>query len=229
MIPNNQPRFSTSTGYHPTGRAEVRALPSQVRRAVQAMYVGAVLGTIGIAASAFMTKATSLPRVVPGTNPNTTAYAAGAAVGGLLFAALVAAMWIWMAWAIKRGRNWARILSCVLFGFGVLRMLLGFISSAASVGTICWTLSVIAGLATIIMLFQPASNAYFSPAAPMPYPLGYGSQPGYGNQHGYGNAPGYGYPPGYGNPGDYGYTAPPPSPPTLPPPDSPPARPAPPR
>jgi len=38
-----------------------------------------------------------------------------------------------MAWAVRRGRNWARIVSAVLFGLGALRLLAGLASNPVSV------------------------------------------------------------------------------------------------
>ncbi len=51
-------------------------------------------------------------------NPNSGAYGAGFVFGAILLAAFVTGMWLWMAWAVRRGKNRARIVSAVLFGLG---------------------------------------------------------------------------------------------------------------
>lgn len=186
---NPPPGPPVSGGPRPTPR--LSELPQQVRTAVWAMYVGGALGTLGLIVGALTLKASSVPTLVHGVNTRSSTYATGVVIGGLLFAAFVAAMWIWMAWAIKRGRNWARVVSAVLFGLGVLRMLPSLIVSPFQPDTIGWTLSVVAGLVAIIMLFQPAASTFFS-RPPMSYQPGFGysqyPQPPYGQ-------PPYGQPP----------------------------------
>lgn len=49
-----------------------------------------------------------------------------------------------MAWAVKRRKNRARIVSAVLFGLGGLRLLAGLLNSVG-VYTISWDLSWLAG------------------------------------------------------------------------------------
>ena len=45
----------------------------------------------------------------------------------LIVGALIAvALWLWMAWANNRGRNWARIVSAVFFGISTLDLLISF-------------------------------------------------------------------------------------------------------
>jgi hypothetical protein len=81
-----------------------------------------------------------------------------AAVGVLMYA-LVAAN-------IRKGRNWARVLGTVLAVFsllGVLEMGLG-------------TLSILAGVASMVLLYLPASAPYFRRYQPFAGPYG---QPGY--------------------------------------------------
>lgn len=175
MVPNYPAGGSTPPGSRVLRDPDRREVPSEVHTAVRSMYVGAALGAIGRAVSYFTTNPSSQQQLFH-ANTNTVAYQDGAFFGALLSVAFVVAMWVWMARKVERGRNWARIVSSVLFGIGVLYMLAYFIASPASIGSICWTLSVIAGLVAIIMLFRPASNAFFSPPV-MPYPPGYGYPP----------------------------------------------------
>jgi hypothetical protein len=67
------------------------------------------------------------------------------------------ALWLWMARAVSRGGNWARILSTVLFGLATLE-LIGIQGDAQ----LFWALLTwLTGLAAIWQLWRPASSAFF--------------------------------------------------------------------
>ena len=82
------------------------------------------------------------------------------------------ALWLWMARANGQGRNWARILSTVLFGLATLQL-----GHPQPQGSPAWfgvtvlyygvtLLSVaawLAGAAAVWLLWRPASTAYFKP------------------------------------------------------------------
>ena len=81
----------------------------------------------------------------------------------------VIALWLWMARATSQGRNWARILSTVLFGLATLELLsaievIGEIGVAqAFFAALTW----LSGLAAVWMLWRPASSAFFKSAKEM--------------------------------------------------------------
>jgi len=168
----------------------VPSTPRQVRRAALLMYTGAVLGAIGPLYYGLTTPPSTAPQIWHGANPASGAYAAGFIFGAVLLAAIVAGLWLWMAWKVRRGRNWARIVSAVLFGLGTVRLVTGLISSPASVDTVSWALSWLAGLGTIILLFQRPTSAFFTSGGRSTNPPGYPAGPG---SHG-----GSGYPPAEG-------------------------------
>jgi hypothetical protein len=49
-------------------------------------------------------------------NASSGAYKAGRIAGGAISGLIAGGLWLCMAWANKRGRSWARIVSTVLFG-----------------------------------------------------------------------------------------------------------------
>jgi hypothetical protein len=124
-------------------------------------------------------------------------------------------LWLWMAFANRAGKNWARITATVFFGISTLSVLSGLAvrasdstmsvgSSSTTVGTILNILMWVVGLITIILLYNKRSNTYFKPVS-----YGYEYQPP-------GAASGY---PATGPGPAPGQTAPPPSaPPPAPPP-----------
>jgi hypothetical protein len=182
LIPTFPGGAKGPSGSHVPGPAAwpaAGAMPSQVRLAARLMYAGAVLGAGGLLYYGFHTKPTSAPQVVHIGNPRTAAYGAGFVAGGILLAAIAAGLWLWLAWAVRRGRPWARIVSTVLFGLGGLRLLAGLLTNPTSVVTICWALSWLAGLTAIVLLFQRPSSAFFSSAGVRPPQSGHPAPPGY--------------------------------------------------
>ena len=80
------------------------------------------------------------------------------------------ALWLWMARACGRGRNWARIVSTVLFGVATLDLTGAFgppgfrVSLAETVfGPTILVLYWLVGLAVVWLLWRPASRAFFRP------------------------------------------------------------------
>jgi hypothetical protein len=81
------------------------------------------------------------------------------------------ALWLWMARACGRGRNWARIVSTVLFGVATLDLTGAFgppgfrVSLAATVfgPAIIPVLYWLVGLAVVWLLWRPASRGYYRP------------------------------------------------------------------
>jgi hypothetical protein len=81
------------------------------------------------------------------------------------------AAWLWMARATGQGRNWARILSTVLFGVATLDLTGAFrwppgnqVSLVPFVfGPTIPVLTWLAGLAAVLLLWRPASGAFFKP------------------------------------------------------------------
>jgi hypothetical protein len=87
-------------------------------------------------------------------------------VGGLI----VIAAWLWMARADSQGRNWARILSTVLFGIATLQLTADFrqpefhvVPGVEALGLLGAVLTWLPGLAAVWLLWRPASTAFFRP------------------------------------------------------------------
>ena len=73
------------------------------------------------------------------------------------------ALWLWMARANGQGRNWAPILSSVLFGLATLD-LFGVITQPKTVlGLVFPVLTWLLGLGAVVLLWRPDSTAFFRP------------------------------------------------------------------
>ncbi len=83
----------------------------------------------------------------------------------------VIALWLWLARATGQGRNWARILSTVLFGLATLELLsaLELIGKNGIAQAVTASLTWLSGLGAVWLLWRPASSAFFKSArAPRP-------------------------------------------------------------
>ena len=168
-------------------------LPQTVQRAYYCILAGAVLSALSVVTA--LTEINTIRSVLETGDPTAdqstinslvTAAIAVACVFGLIEIGL----WIWMAFATKAGKNWARILSTVFFGLEAASTVIGgltyaasssngsssttFVSSDTVLGQIVGWLTFLAGLGAIILLWNKQSSAYFKPAAFYPPPGSYG-------------------------------------------------------
>jgi hypothetical protein len=95
---------------------------------------------------------------------------------GIVPGLVVIALWLWMARANRQGRNWARILSTVLFGLATLQLIklisdlrqpvshAGFGVTVLNYGvTAPFAAAWLTGAAAVWLLWRPASSAFFKP------------------------------------------------------------------
>lgn len=140
-------------------------VPQSITRAVQLMYAGAAASLIGIIIA--LTTLSSIKSQIISKNPSLTTTqvnnAEHVAVGVLIASGLIgAALWLWMAQSSKAGKNWARIVSTVLFAIETINVVAG--ASAISSGGASRIYSIVVwliGLGAIIFLWQRSSTEYF--------------------------------------------------------------------
>jgi hypothetical protein len=144
------------------------APPSTVMNAFRLMLVTAALSVIGIIAT-FATKDDLRQRLRRANlDADTTRLdnLVNTAIAISLVVAIVfVVLYVLLAFKVRAGRNWARIVTWVLAGLGVLS-LLGALSTTAT--PLSRTLSVISGLidiVIIVLLAQRPSNDYFRGSA----------------------------------------------------------------
>ena len=140
-------------------------VPQSITRAVQLMYAGAAASLIGIIIA--LTTLSSIKSQIISKNPSLTTTqvnnAEHVAIGVLIASGLIgAALWLWMAQSSKAGKNWARIVSTVLFAIETINVVAG--ASALSSGGASRVYSIVIwliGLGAIIFLWQRSSTEYF--------------------------------------------------------------------
>lgn len=86
-------------------------------------------------------------------------------------------LWVWMAFASRAGKNWARITGSVLFGLSTLGLVFMVVLAASTsveegLGVLNW----LVGLAAVILLWVKQSGVYFRPV-PAYTPYGPGGYP----------------------------------------------------
>jgi hypothetical protein len=181
--------------------------PTAMGRAVSLMYAGAAVAVVNGIVDGLTTHNVTF-YTFSSTSPNTaTVHSASSLVAGIITGIIFGGLWLWMAWKTGAGRNWARVLSSVFFGFACLQ-LIGGMTSLATSGTILAFIVILAGwgvgLAALIQLWQRESSEFFAFAKRAKLAGAYGAAysgyqpPGYGQPPQYGQ-PGYGQP-GYGQP-----------------------------
>jgi hypothetical protein len=143
--------------------------PNTVLNAVRLMYAGAALSVLGVIIS--VVTISSLKSDILQRFPNyTTTQVHSAEVVGIVAAVvgglIAIGLWLWMAWANKRGRNWARIVSAVLFVIDTLELLLSLHRAHAVLTLVFGLLVWLVGLGAIILLFNKESTPFFKQPGP---------------------------------------------------------------
>jgi hypothetical protein len=138
--------------------------PRSVQTAVRLMYAGATLNAIGVLLG-LLTVGSLRADIVkrsPSLSPTQIrGVEVFGVVGTVLIGLIAIGLWVWMAWANGKGKNWARIVSAVLFGINTLNLLLSFaranVAAALILGFLVW----LAGLGAIIMMFNKESAPFY--------------------------------------------------------------------
>jgi hypothetical protein len=150
--------------------------PAPVRTAVKLMYAGAAVSAVGLiiglamiigdvkgaVRGQFLGHSLTEPQLKPLI---ITVW--------IVFGLAVVALWLWMARANGQGRNWARILSTVLFGLATLQLRGDFTQPVSHAGfgvtvlyygsTALFIAAWLVGAAAVWLLWRSASSTFFKP------------------------------------------------------------------
>jgi len=144
-----------------------------VRAAVKLMYVGAGVSTVNLILLLAVIADIKAYHAILGhhlTASQVSVVSAGFMTLVIVWDLVPIALWLWMARANGRGRNWARVLSTVLFGAATLN-LTGVIGPPGirltlvpqAYGPTLPVLYWVVGLAVVWLLWRPSSRAFFRP------------------------------------------------------------------
>ncbi|HLK74738.1 MAG TPA: hypothetical protein VKU77_13940 [Streptosporangiaceae bacterium] len=140
--------------------------PPSVLNAVKLMYVGAAVSTVSLIIT--LADIGGLKTAIKKAKPTWTATQVNqydrlivslAIVSGLIGVAL----WLWMSWANKNGKSWARIVSTVLFCLATLDLVGVFGQPSTAIALVFPVLTWLVGLGAVFLLWRPDASAFFKP------------------------------------------------------------------
>ncbi|HEV2937428.1 MAG TPA: hypothetical protein VGY96_30275 [Streptosporangiaceae bacterium] len=140
--------------------------PSSVLNAVKLMYAGAAVSTVSLVIS--LTDISGTKAAIKKARPNLTATQVSQLNTFIITLAVVSgvlgiALWLWMSWANGQGKNWARIVSTVLFGLATLDLIGVFSQPKTVLGLVFPVLIWLVGLGAVFLLWRPDSSVFFKP------------------------------------------------------------------
>jgi hypothetical protein len=80
---------------------------------------------------------------------------------GLAFSVVILVLYALLAVQVRRGANWARVVTWVFAGFGVLGMLVGLTGTSATASRVLVVIQGLIDIALIILLAQRPSSDWF--------------------------------------------------------------------
>jgi hypothetical protein len=148
--------------------------PASVLTAVKVMYAGAAVSAVelivGLALIIVDIKAAARGRFL---GQSLAAQKPLVIMLWIVFSLVMIGLWLWMARANGQGRNWARIVSTVLFGLATLQLRGDFTQPVSHAGfgvtvlyyggTALFVAAWLVGAAAVWLLWRPASSAFFKP------------------------------------------------------------------
>jgi hypothetical protein len=142
--------------------------PQPVTNAVRLMLVSAALGIIGLIV--LITTKGSLRTAIADKNPSFDDHkldtAVNAAIGvGVVLGLIFVVLYVLLAMQVRKGKNWARVVTWVITGLGVLSAVTSLAQPVAAGSRAFSLLGGVIDLAIIILLAQKVSSAYFRRSA----------------------------------------------------------------
>ena len=140
--------------------------PQSVLNAVKLMYTGAAVSTVSLIVS--LVDISGTKAAIRKARPSLTATQVNQLNTFIISLAIISgvigiALWLWMARANGQGRNWARIVSTVLFGLATLD-LFGVVSQPKTLlGLVFPLLTWLIGAGAVFLLWRGESTAFFHP------------------------------------------------------------------
>jgi len=135
--------------------------PAPVKTAVTLMFARAALTILGFLVG--LTQQDALRTAVRKANPNVDVDAAvkTALTVTIVLGIIFVVLYILLALQVRKGRNWARIVTWVVAGLGVLGGLASLAGTGTAIGKVLAVVVLVLDIAIIALLARPAASAYF--------------------------------------------------------------------
>jgi hypothetical protein len=147
-------------------RVPIGPAPSSVVNAVRLMFVAAALGLVSLIV-AFSTKSTlraDIAKKNPGFDAHKLNTAVNVAIGaGVVFGIIFVVLFILLALQVGKGKNWARVVTWVITGLGIISALASLGQTVAAASRAVSLVSGLLDIAIVVLLMQKPSNAFFKP------------------------------------------------------------------
>ena len=155
-----------SGGQVPEPQQQQLQAPQPVLTAVKLMYAGAIVSAITFVIGLLTVGSTrtALKKAYPKyTTHQISTLVTFDVVIGIIVGLLSIGLWIFIARACQRGRNWARMTGTVLFALDTLLILLSVsrltVGAAFIIDVVIWLI----GLGVVVLLWRKESGAFFAP------------------------------------------------------------------
>jgi hypothetical protein len=162
--PGYQGGYGSMPGYGQPGRPAPTP-PKTVVQATRAMYAAIVISLLSLVFT--LSDSEGYKDVLrdantEGTDIDVDALYTGVVIFAVVLTLLIAALYVFLAINILKGRNWARITAWVVIGLFALIGLLGLTGDAPAAARILGVLLLLANIATIVLLALRPSNEFFA-------------------------------------------------------------------
>ena len=138
--------------------------PPPVENAVRLMFARAALGVVGLLAL-FLTKDSLRDRITRNDATVSAEMVDTAMTMALIFGSVVEivfiGLYLLLALQVRKGKNWARIVTLVLAGLGVVLGLASLLETAPAVSRVLSLIALALDIAIIVLLAQRRSGEFF--------------------------------------------------------------------
>jgi predicted membrane channel-forming protein YqfA (hemolysin III family) len=159
-----QPMPPAPQGGPPPGAPGPRTAPSTVQNAVRLMFAIAALGIIGIII--VFTDKSALRKAIRDANSSYSTSQLNDAVNtavavAAVIAVILVVLYILLALQVRKGKNWARIVTWVLAGLGALGAISNLAQPQAALTKVIAVIELVLYVLLIVFLAMRPSNDYF--------------------------------------------------------------------
>jgi hypothetical protein len=139
--------------------------PSTVLNAVRLMFINAGLSLIGLLV--LLATKNDLRKALRDNNSGASAkriddLANSAITIGIVVGVVLLVLYVLLALQVRKGKNWARIVTWVLAGLGVLSGVLGLFGTGTGLEKVVAVLLLLVDAAIIVLLTRKPANEYFA-------------------------------------------------------------------
>ena len=156
--------YNPMPGEPPRGPVVTGPAPAPVTNAVRLMFVQAALSILGfiVLLATKDSLRTEIRKHNTGYNSAKLDDVVNAAVTiGIVIGIIFTVLYVLLALQVGKGKNWARIVTWVLAGLGVLSGLVGLAQPEPALSRVLSIIGLIIDIAIIVFLMQKPSNDYF--------------------------------------------------------------------